>query len=158
MLRSPGLRLVDHRQDWLTQIRQYWLIHGGYVRSYADVAAAIGARFCPGPEEGCGYGIEEHEKGVVARGTVHWTPRRVTRHGLRNFLRLVARDRILHFDSLSRAMQIYAENSWASRTALEIFHVRFTRKMTLESRLVARWLISHGDEVTPPARRWASRS
>lgn len=128
--------------------------------TYDEIARHYGLTICPAAGHGdCLVATAtEHEDGtVVPRETViHWRPRRMTRSGLRRFLKVVARTRILHYYRLNRAMRIYVANRWAYRAGLEA-HVRFPVALSEADRLEVRWLASHGDIVTPVALRWATR-
>lgn len=121
------------------------------MKTYADVIAYFSVRTC----DGCTEDID-HRTGSVTGSTVHWTPRRLTRPGLRKFLMLVARTRVLRYNQMNRAMQIYAENAWATR-ASQYLHLRFPRRYSEVDRATVRWLITRGHEVSAPARSWAQR-
>jgi hypothetical protein len=152
--------VIDHYADVWTQIRQFRLIHGGTVRSFDDVAAYYGLDICPHVGyNGCLVATKaEHDRGTVIprERVIHWTPRRMTRLGLRKFLKVVARTRVLRYYLMNKATRIYAENSWATRAAREL-HIRLPRAASAADRRRVRWLISQGQKVSTPARRWAER-
>jgi hypothetical protein len=156
MLRLHGRRQVE-QIGWWEQLLQYRLIHGGSVRHFTDIAAGLGVRHCPGPGPTCGLTASEHRRGEVRGDVVHWTERGVTRNGLRSFLKLVARTRLLNYRTMNKAMRIYAENMWANHAAMESFHIRFRSSLSKTDRLQIRWLVGRGMEITDEARRWANR-
>ena len=120
------------------------------MRTYEDVAAALSVRICFEDAD------EAHLRGFVGGNTVHWTPRRMTRRGLRNFLMLVAEIRVLRFAERNRAMRIYAANAWATKAAAGL-HIRLPRSYAHADRVYMRWLVANGDAVSPAAHRWAYR-
>lgn len=130
------------------------------MQTYDDVAAYYDLDICPQVgHNGCLVATKaEHDRGTIVprERVIHWTPRRVTRLGLRKFLKVVARNRVLRYWMSNKAMRIYAENAWATKAAREL-HVRLPRKAASADRRRVRWLISQGESVSTPARRWAER-
>jgi hypothetical protein len=130
------------------------------VHTYEDVAAYYDLDICPRVgHEGCLVATKaEHDQGTVVprERVIHWTPRRVTRLGLRKFLKVVARTRVLRYYLMNKAMRIYAENVWATKAAREL-HIRLPRRASSADRRRIRWLVSQGQAVSAPARRWAER-
>lgn len=128
--------------------------------TYDEVAHHFGLTICPAPgHEDCLVATwAEHRNGTVTpRGTqVHWTPRRMTRSGLRRFLKAIARTRVLRFYRLNKPMRIYTENVWAYRAAAEL-HVRLPAHLSTSDRLLVRWLHTQGATISPAAQRWATR-
>lgn len=152
------LRQVDHRADLYTQIRQFILLHGGRVKTYEDVAAFFQANLCPSPQMGCSVVQKDHDRGVATYdNVVHWTPRKMTRPGLRKFLKVIARIRVHNYVVMNKAMRIYAENAWTIHAATQL-HIRFPTRYSTADRANIRWLMSTGMEVTPVASRWANRT
>lgn len=125
--------------------------------TYPELATYLGAKVCKGNWYGeVGTPEPDHVRGFVDT-RVHWYPdRRVTRTGLRRFLLLVAATQLHGYKDMSPAMRLYATNAWATRIAADL-HRRFPRRYSDADRRRARWLIAHGQVVTPAARRWANR-
>jgi hypothetical protein len=130
------------------------------MMTFAQVAAHFGVKICPAiGHEGCIVSPVDHQRGGVwpsDRSLVHWSPRRMTRLGLRNFLKVVARTRLLNYYAMNKAMRIYAENAWAAKAAAEI-HLRLSRSSSANDRLLVLWYASRGHVITPAAQRWAKR-
>lgn len=152
---------VDHYADCLTQLRQFRLIHGGKVQTYTDLAAYIDVALCPSPGSvsGCLVSVADHRRGVASHGhkeVIHWTTRQLTKRGTRQFLKLAASLRVMNYKSFSPAMQLYLANAWATKKAAEL-HLRLPSRWSQTDRLTVLWLASKGDDITPEARRWASR-
>lgn len=142
--------------DAWTQLLQYRLIHGGRVRNYEDVAAYFDVHLCDGSD--CVVPIARHKRGAVVlpHRIVHWADRKLTKPGLRRFLKLVAQIRILNYNHQNQAMRLFAENTWAAQAA-QALHVRFPARYSTADRAKARWLIATGEPVSAPAYRWAHR-
>lgn len=130
------------------------------MRTFDDVAAYYDLDICPRVgHNGCLVATKaEHDRGTITprERVIHWTPRRVTRLGLRKFLKVVARTQVLRYWLMNPAMRLYAENAWATNAAREL-RVRLPRKAASADRHRLRWLISQGHKVSVPARRWAER-
>jgi len=127
--------------------------------TYDHVAAHFGVRLCPAfGHDGCIVAPVDHRRGAVmpTERVIHWAPRRLSRMGLRRFLKVVARTRLLNYYTMNQAMRIYAENVWATRAAAEL-HIRLSASLSLRDRLLVRWLASRGAALTPAAQRWAAR-
>lgn len=124
------------------------------MRTYADVAAAFNVKLCGGCDS---FTPAQHQEGEARANTVHWTPRRLERRGLRRFLTKVAGIRVLNYNLYSKPMQIYMANAWTTSAAAAL-HIRFPRSYARNDRLLARGLVvRHGDELTPAAHRWVYR-
>lgn len=154
------MRNVDHLADTWTQISQYIVIHGGRLHTYTSVADYYGLKICPAVgHDGCLVATKaEHNRGVTLprERVIHWTPRRLTKMGLRRFLMVISHTRVKGWFLMNHAMQIYAENVWATSAARDL-RVRFPTRYSSADRRRLRWLISQGAPVTTPARRWAAR-
>ena len=55
--------------------------------TYQEMADQLGVPFCPG---GCGITTRSHDQGFLFFGVLHFTDRRFTRRGAKNFLMQVA--------------------------------------------------------------------
>jgi hypothetical protein len=125
------------------------------VRTYEDVAAYYDVSVCPSSGQ-CNVSDTLHHRGHAQRNTVHWSPRRLSKPGLRNFLRLVAQTRLLRYAEMNKAMRIYAENVWIDHASRDL-RVRFPRRYSESDRAKTRWLESQGQTLTIQAHRWAHR-
>ena len=136
------------------------------MKSYADVAAYFDVYLCDGlmPTgerhlyEICPLSTAQHQRGAVVlpHRLVHWRDRKLTKPGLRRFLKLVAQIRIHNYKNLDTAMRLFAENTWANEAARAL-HVRFPARYSAADKARARWLIATGEHVSATAYRWAHR-
>jgi hypothetical protein len=60
--------------------------------TYREMATQLKTPFCDG---GCGMNDELHEQGLVFLNVLHWSERRFTRRGAKNFLVLIAKHKRL---------------------------------------------------------------
>lgn len=149
--------IVNHFADTFTQLKQFRLIHGGRMTTFEDLAVLLDVRLCPGGPD-CLRQMINHQHGgsSASLNTVHWAPRRLTKRGIRRFLLVTARMRVMNYWSRSPAMRIFLSNAWATKRARDL-HIRFPSQWSRTDRLTVLWLASKGDQLTPEARRWASR-
>lgn len=102
-----------------------------------------------------------HKRGSAnpSRGVVHWAPRRVSRIGLRRFLMLVAAIKRSHNRGQPRWLQVYEQNTYAYRQALDEYHVRLNRRLSMTDRANVRyWMGKEGvlsDAENRNIARWA---
>lgn len=91
--------------------------------NYDELARLYAVRLCTG----CTTYAGRHEQGLaVIGGILHWRARRVTRPGLRRFLKLVARVQ-LGSDSMREPHKTFWECYLADGMAKDL-HVRFPRR------------------------------
>lgn len=92
---------------------------------------------CPVPKKA-------HDRGWanISSGILHWSPRRVTKAGLRRFLLLSAAIRHSHNRGQPKWLQIYEQNAYAARRALSEYHVRLPRHLSLTDRAKVRLLMT----------------
>ena len=114
-------------------------------RSYSEIAQQLGLALC-----GCGLEyqpIGNHEDGWTAFGmtVIHWRERRVTRRGLRSFLKLVAKA-TSKFGTYGETWEtLYYQNLRAQELARQ-FSVRFPRTWSATDRARIRLSL---DKITP---------
>ncbi len=115
--------------------------------TWDEVTQTVGVKRCAG----CTLG--DHTRGWASRSTytVHWADRRLTKHGLRRFLMLVASIRLVPIDQAWE--RLYAYNRWASHTAAQL-HVRIPARYADNDRARVRWLITKEEHVSPQVKRW----
>ncbi len=135
------------------------------MKDYEDVAAYYDVHLCDGLTPvgerlygACPLSHAQHKRGVVVlpHRIVHWSGRKLTKPGLRRFLKLVAQIRVHNYNHHNQAMRLFAENTWANAAA-RVLHVRFPARYSAADRARVRWLIATGEPVSAPAYRWAHR-
>lgn len=103
--------------------------------------------------------LNRHHNGYVsASGTIHWAPRGMTRRGLWNFLRLVAR--ATWGASAQEAYRLWKEDTLAAEFALEL-GFRLPKEYADTDRARVRALLAQPVELDRESRtmieRWARR-
>jgi hypothetical protein len=111
--------------------------------TYEQVAARYGVPLC----SRCKLGHTKHRDGttVLESGMLHWAPRRLTRPGLWNFLKLVA-DQRWGIHGRRQIERLWMANTMAYEFGLEL-GVRFPREYAATDRARVRALLA----VTKPA-------
>ena len=105
----------------------------------------------------CGGDPDEHRRGYTSTGTIHWADRKVTRHGIRNFLLLAASA------ELGGETPPMWEFIWSiNRSVIErtrTLGIRIPRRYSEHDRTVVRYMLIHdkrGDKAERVrARKWA---
>jgi len=133
--------------------------------TYEEVAGRFGVRLCPDAEGRlhCDLSLPVHDQGMgTMNGYVHWTPRRVTRRGLYNFLRHAVD---VNWGTAGRR---YAERLWMRETiAYEYARelgIRFPRAWADPTRAHVRGLMAgyrsrqFDKETRQRIRRWMNET
>lgn len=89
----------------------------------------------------------------MSSNTVHWHERRVTRPGLRNFLKLVSQLRLV--SGMPEWQALWAQNIWAYRKARYELGVLLPAHLSKRDRARVRYLMDRDSISNPAARRWA---
>jgi hypothetical protein len=125
--------------------------------TYEELVAQYSLRVCTG----CGRG--DHEAGFVEVGRFHWRlPRRLTRPGLRRFLRLVAQSQLGIRNDDPEPAKTYWISVMTDALAAGL-HVRFPRKYSeLDRAFVRAQLADHrpkglDEDTRMRLYRWAMR-
>ena len=85
--------------------------------NWAAVAQVTGMRLCTGE---CGGQNEDHKRGYARDGTIHWSPRRVTRLGIRKFLMLAAAEAVYGVTDMPLWEYLWSMNAYAIKKAREL--------------------------------------
>jgi hypothetical protein len=127
--------------------------------TYSDVASQLGIALCG---TGSCRGIGNHEQGWTAYGmtVIHWRDRRMTRPGLRRFLKLVATAQTIRMRD-ERFVRLWSQNVAADHLARRL-GVRFPRSLADPDRAKVRlWLAKfrndHPDRESPEQRELVRR-
>jgi len=119
--------------------------------TYAEMARRIGVGYCEGP---CDWGdSERHQKGGVARGSVHWHRDRITRPGVYVFLKLCGNIVLGHDRDTPIWKSTYEQSAYASAEARR-FGIVIPSEVMTSDRLRVRASLPPGSSVWPAAR-WA---
>jgi len=133
--------------------------------TYRDLALRYEVEVC---FDGCFR--RDHGRGAIDRqGTIHWSDRRMTRSGLRRFLKLVfdsrpswpkVSDAVVwgrHPDRERTALRIFYEHVFAYRTALHDLGIRLPASLAAADRARVRSLLASAPFELRNSRvgRWA---
>jgi hypothetical protein len=125
--------------------------------SYRKMSLILGVPFCAG---GCGIDERRHRAGTLFMGVIHWSERRFSRRGARNFLLLAARrEREADPEFLNAPHLRFYHVWWDAQRAAELaatLHFRFPAEASLRDRARCYQLARQQRvRLIPRIRRWA---
>jgi hypothetical protein len=124
--------------------------------TYPDIAETEGVTLCATCWAGdiCPAGLRAEVDGT----TIHWRSRRVTRPGLRNFLKLVMRIHSMAVLPLTEWEALHNENVYAYHAARAKYHVLLPKHLSRQDRVRAWSLLLHKTPKPQPQWQWAKEA